>query len=76
MNWLPIDTAPKDGSVIIAIAANAPTPESGAVAWHELFEGCGYWKCGDPWGSDVEFPEPTHWMPMPTITLAYDGRRG
>ena len=65
--WRLIDTAPKTGETILLIADNVALPESCAAAWHELFEGAGYWRIGDPFGLDVEFPEPTHWMPMPTL---------
>jgi hypothetical protein len=60
--WLPIESAPRDGTRILAY-------EDGnhyALEWCQEFpepDG-GYWKCFC--GQYVTItPEPTHWMPLP-----------
>lgn len=68
MTWQPIETAPKDGTPILAVGKGYP--EISIVAWHR-----GKWvgMCdgqrsiesqGDTW---TEYHEPyvTHWMPLP-----------
>ena len=67
--WQPIETAPKDGTEILA-CWDAPTPEyktRGVVRW-EIYNavGDGYWATapGD-WNKRC-----THWMPLPTAPTA------
>ncbi len=53
MEWLPIETAPRDGTHILTFAAG-----------HGVAEG--YWVStsdGDTWRDDGA--EPSHWMPLP-----------
>lgn len=53
--WRPIDTAPKDGTIIVLRVG----PYVPAVGKYE-----GGWCIGDPFG--VQHPySPTHWMPLP-----------
>lgn len=60
MEWMPIETAPKDGSYFLAY-------ESGCFYKCAVFDLCddrpvySVW-CGQP---VVMQPEPTHWMPLP-----------
>jgi len=71
MNWQPIETAPKDGTEIIA-AVRYPADENFWGVWQTFFV---YWDTefeGHPngtWAFDYENPimsgKPTHWMPMP-----------
>jgi hypothetical protein len=58
--WLPIETAPKDGTTVIAYRPTTP-PHIEGMHW---CEGSWYWSFdGDGPG---EFSvEPTHWMPLP-----------
>lgn len=59
MNWLDIDTAPRDGRRILL--------------WDGEWASAGAWVGYDSMGwvmdcydfSKGEFPEPTHWMPLP-----------
>lgn len=58
MNWQPIETAPRDGTVVLTWARHRPN----------RFAALGHFdaNCGD-WVSDGNlYLEPTHWMPMPT----------
>lgn len=60
ITWQPIETAPKDGTPILAYETDWGYPIS--IRWHQPWQS---WvlngvllKLGD-WG------EPTHWMPLP-----------
>jgi hypothetical protein len=59
-SWQPIETAPKDGSPILAYQ-----PDGGCVviSWVEYFDGGGVWTVD--WVDGAEPPTPTHWMPLP-----------
>ena len=66
--WKPIETAPKDGTVIL-VGVWGFGPDIASASWNGKFwdmeiygyEYCGYEYCGDP-----EFSDPTHWMPLPS----------
>lgn len=65
--WQPIETAPKDGSVLLAILPESDVPQ--AVRWltksnEDGFVGPGWYMQWDHFhlsGAD----HPTHWMPCP-----------
>lgn len=59
--WRPIETAPKDGTPILAypVWSNWKVAE---VVWHEMVRTPGRWESR---GLAVRC-EPTHWMPLPT----------
>lgn len=61
MNWMPIETAPKDGTRVLIFS-----PVDGVVSSH--FE-CGVWQ-GLPWrpvrNPDYEAANPTHWAHLPS----------
>jgi hypothetical protein len=60
VGWQPIESAPKDGTSILAIWQwNEDDPNCGSVT-HEVVRWCGWW---DTMGFTQ--PEPTHWMPLP-----------
>jgi Lar family restriction alleviation protein len=69
MVWQPIETAPKDGTVVLAVTVEAQNPKA-RLAW---FEGEGWvriWKSED---FVVDGPRrwwPTHWMPLPAPPAA------
>lgn len=81
MEWLPIETAPKDGTwILIGGSARQPQeydPPNYDLGYHEygsrsLMMFVGHWADGkytskftDQW-DDYYGPEcPTHWMPLP-----------
>lgn len=57
-NWQPIETAPKDGTEIIAIDDRG---EYFVAFWHEASEGW-YFGLFDEVDGKIK---PTHWMPLP-----------
>lgn len=66
--WMPIETAPKDGTDILAIEGNAIYK----AAWNA---DCECWSafCGQP---VVSTPEPTAWMPIPAAPGAQPSQGG
>ncbi len=72
MEWQPIETAPKDGTVILAFVLGASIPS--IVSW-VTYRRESRW-CIEPetFMEDDHFDEfwtatryePTHWMPLPT----------
>jgi hypothetical protein len=56
MNWKPIDTAPRDGSILLACCSNiGPTCYPIAVQWHK-----------GAWRNEInEKRDPEWWMPLP-----------
>lgn len=67
MKWLPIETAPKDGTSILlliddtAIEGSWYTPQYGKPGWHpEALSSHGCGCCSTPDGPA------THWSPLPT----------
>jgi hypothetical protein len=65
--WQPIETAPKDGTEVLAWRGG----RRGIVRWHE---NSSYW---DEWHRPTAHcrVEPTHWMPLPR-TPAKEADRG
>lgn len=66
MNWLPIETAPKDTSIMFAVIAKDVVVTSNGVPYttdpYYVF-----WR--EPESRFVRWPHPfppTHWHPMPT----------
>lgn len=61
MKWEPIETAPKDESILLYY----PTDDIIIVGYWCDFK----WQIdhvgGYEWESDVDCIEPTHWMPLP-----------
>ena len=71
MNWQPIETAPKDGTEILA-AVRYPVDENLRGRWNTLFVYWDAYSSDHPkgiWALDYEHPitsgKPTHWMPVP-----------
>lgn len=65
MDWQPIETAPKDGTHIIALRPTDP-PHVESMYWarYEDADRDGDWH----WSYDGDSPRegsPTHWMPLP-----------
>lgn len=59
--WQDIETAPKDGTRILAIWRYRPEDPHAGSASHEVVRWCGWWDSSD----GLTRPEPTHWMPLP-----------
>jgi hypothetical protein len=51
MDWQPIETAPRDGTSVLAVWAYGA---------HEVVRWCGWWDA-----NGFTRPEPTHWLPLP-----------
>jgi hypothetical protein len=56
MEWQPIETAPKDGTLVLLGNANNPEWPLRCRRWDD--ETWGHWR-----GQDGD--EATHWMPLP-----------
>jgi hypothetical protein len=64
-NWEPIETAPKDGSVILLCwpfgdHVDGPHIETGS--WMKLSGYAAHWCRAGKWTPGLD---PTHWMPLP-----------
>ena len=61
--WQPIDTAPKDGTDILAyLEWTDKSGEIRVIRWDEEME---VWWGDYAYDPDDEFEYPTHWMPLP-----------
>ena len=73
-DWQSMETAPKDGTRVLAIVESAYW-DVGEDTWsprstHRPFIAVIYWGLIDDWQFEEDFgagaeAEPTHWMPMP-----------
>jgi hypothetical protein len=67
-DWRPIETAPKDGTVIliweISAVTNLTVPHVCMARWqkHRLYKAGGYWNS---FASQSQVATPTWWMPLP-----------
>ncbi|WP_334154762.1 DUF551 domain-containing protein [Agrobacterium pusense] len=62
--WQPIETAPKDGSEILALWKRSQIQSNGyGVVWFED----GSWRKFD---YECLVSDPTHWMPLPSVPAA------
>jgi hypothetical protein len=67
MDWQPIETAPKDGVIVLAVKESTlPWAKDFSVArfpypLKQRWNG-GAWEADD---GHVYEPQPTHWMPLP-----------
>jgi hypothetical protein len=64
--WLPIESAPRDGTCIIVGIAGLPR-SVGEAYWWQNEQGRGGWQCwdGENHRRTVYMADPTHWMPLP-----------
>lgn len=76
--WMPIESAPMDGTAILVMRNNWPGCKNGVAEecnghntyvaqwWAEENDGAGAWICYMNAVLDPECPvTPTHWMPLP-----------
>jgi hypothetical protein len=71
--WQPIETAPKDGSLILILQYEYSYPRAEIVRWETDEEGNwepgpegGTWAC--PYEADFEYGQTAkYWMPLPAI---------
>jgi len=73
--WQPIETAPKDGTVILAWipAHEGDKPEVAPVRWQSHVTGRWVHDASD-W--TLEAPMPTHWQPLPAPPVARTPEEG
>lgn len=62
--WQPIETAPKDGTRILAIVAGRH-PDTGEPFIPDVVEWDGGRWFSENWWDDNALYSPTHWMPLP-----------
>lgn len=65
--WLPIDTAPRDGSLILALWCTDARPKPLIVQWDESE---GWWYEHPTWTRAAWEPGPSHWSSLPTWNKA------
>ena len=69
MQWQPIETAPTDGTSILAIVAGEH-PDSGEPYVPEVVHWlAGWWNESWSYDAGVDY-QPTHWMPLPDGPLS------
>lgn len=74
--WKTIESAPKDGTIILLYENNKDGMELGCCG-----VGVGFWMYQDPWkgeeywadaySMDLLMDNPTHWMPLPQPPKEY-----
>lgn len=66
MEWQPIETAPKDGRLILAANADPAAQNMIVIYWEPgsiAFDVIGHWRASNHFV--VTQSEITHWMPLP-----------
>jgi hypothetical protein len=67
--WQPIETAPKDGTMVLLLehrrAYSSSTIDFGCFEFIEISDTDGH-RIYDWTSNDGRIEEPTHWMPLPT----------
>ncbi|MFT6474683.1 MAG: hypothetical protein ACJAUS_002408 [Qipengyuania sp.] len=69
-DWQPIETAPKDGTEILACDGNDRSPDYSIVAWDKnlwvaMADGARAIEAQGDLYTDYVQPWVTHWMPLP-----------
>ena len=67
MDWQPIETAPKDGTHIIAWPLECNKGSIFLEAWYKKCDVGGYWLWCDGYYGITDMLEPTHWLPLPEL---------
>jgi len=76
--WMPIETAPKDGTAILVAGTNRNgAPMLGEAYWHVNPDGrddVGFWWAntdpGDYYACQIDEGALTHWQPLPKPPVA------
>lgn len=64
MNWQPIETAPKTGTVLLAYKSKVRMGQWDEQKYHKRPKP--FWRYIGPWGDTyARDNQPTHWMPLP-----------
>lgn len=63
--WQPIETAPKDGTVVLVFAPDASEPRVFTAQFNDYGEGGADWFDACDCASLPILATPTHWMPLP-----------
>jgi hypothetical protein len=74
--WRTIDSAPKDGTEIVAIGRTThggSRLRASITAWYERYEDSPVWAAGWSYVAPgyADTFEPTHWMPLPAPPEAH-----
>lgn len=71
VGWQPIDTAPKDGSLVLAVWAGEEFSIPRFVRWvYNPRTKTTFWNDFDEWDSyENEDNPPTYWFPLPEFPL-------
>jgi hypothetical protein len=65
MSWQPIETAPKNGTVILVYRNLDGRQQMGTAYWGAPFSASGWITKGTAGNTDMGLLAPTHWMPLP-----------
>ena len=73
--WQPIETAPKDGTQILAYI-HIDDGDIGVMKWMDFGQGLALWVWSDELMGEVDPDpyQPTHWMPLPPPPSAIRAR--
>ena len=76
--WQPIDTAPKDGTHILACALD--DPDMSIVSWRRgswigRVDGFAAIESQSDFHTDYFYPFVTHWMPLPSPPITDSGEK-
>lgn len=63
--WLPIESAPKDGTPVMLFSPCDPFFNDGANVGTGMVWVSGGWRDTGGWRGDYGHDEPTHWQPLP-----------
>jgi hypothetical protein len=64
--WQPIETAPKDGTDVMVWDGEVRTLSTWGKTAHVPIYGWLQIAWADPEDADLMYPQPTHWMPLPS----------
>lgn len=65
--WQPIETAPEDGTKILAYSPRAPGSKIRVTWYRKAEDNASYIGWGE---FNMDYWPPTHWMPLPTPPLS------